>query len=89
MGQVRLGLADSRRIPYRLQLQQATLALEAAQAQYDKVLKGSTADVTAGAYAQLVNARAQLDRLLTETAAYRAYFLNAPPAALVRSQSSF
>jgi multidrug resistance efflux pump len=46
-----------------LQLQQATLTLEAAQAQYDKVLKGATADVIAGAYAQLTGAESQLARL--------------------------
>jgi multidrug resistance efflux pump len=46
-----------------LQLQQATLMLEAAQAQYDKVQKGATADVIAGAYAQLTGAEAQLARL--------------------------
>jgi HlyD family secretion protein len=50
-------------LPESLQLQQATLAVEAAQAQYDKVLKGSTNDVISGAYAQLANARAQLERL--------------------------
>ena len=46
-----------------LQLQQATLMKEAAQAQYDKVLKGATQDQIAGAYAQLAAARAQLTRL--------------------------
>jgi len=46
-----------------LQLQQATLMLEAAQAQYDKVQKGATADVIAGAYAQMTGAEAQLARL--------------------------
>ena len=40
-------------LPESLQLQQATLQLEAAQAQYDKLLIGSTEDVIAGAYAQL------------------------------------
>ena len=50
-------------MPQSLQLQQATLQVEAAQAQYDKVLKGSTADIIAGAYAQLAQARAQLARL--------------------------
>ncbi len=49
--------------PESLQLQQATLAVEAAQAQYDKVIKGSTDDVIAGAYAQLEQARATLSRL--------------------------
>jgi multidrug resistance efflux pump len=46
-----------------LQLQQATLAKEAAQAQYDKVLKGATPDQLAGAYAQLAAAEATLARL--------------------------
>ena len=50
-------------LPQSLQLQQATLQIEAAQAQYDKVLKGTTNDVIAGAYAQLAQARAQLKRL--------------------------
>ncbi len=50
-------------MPESLQLQQATLGLESAQAQYDKLLKGSTSDVIAGAYAQLAQARAQLQRL--------------------------
>jgi multidrug resistance efflux pump len=46
-----------------LKLQQATLAKEAAQAQYDKVLKGATADQIAAAYAALAGAQAQLARL--------------------------
>jgi multidrug resistance efflux pump len=46
-----------------LQLQQATLAKEAAQAQYDKVLKGATADQIAAAYAALTGAQSQLARL--------------------------
>jgi multidrug resistance efflux pump len=46
-----------------LQLQQATLGKEAAQAQYDKVLKGATADQIAAAYAALTGAEAQLARL--------------------------
>ncbi|MEZ4618492.1 MAG: efflux RND transporter periplasmic adaptor subunit [Caldilineaceae bacterium] len=50
-------------LPQSLQLQQATIGLEAAQAQYDKVLKGATQDVIAGAYAQLAQARAGLQRL--------------------------
>lgn len=50
-------------MPESLQLQQATLGLEAAQAGYDKLLKGATADVIAGAYAQLTGAEAQLARL--------------------------
>lgn len=50
-------------MPQSLQLQQATLQLESAQAQYDKLVKGATQDVIAGAYAQLAQARAQLQRL--------------------------
>ena len=50
-------------MPQSLQLQQATLAQEAAQAQYDKLMKGATADQIAAAYAQLESARAQLQRL--------------------------
>jgi HlyD family secretion protein len=50
-------------LPQSLQLQSATLQLEAAQAQYDKVAKGPTQDTIAGAYAQLANARAALKRL--------------------------
>jgi HlyD family secretion protein len=50
-------------LPESLQLQQATLAQEAAQAQYDKLVKGASEDVIAGAYAQLASARAQLQRL--------------------------
>lgn len=50
-------------LPQSLQLQSATLQLEAAQAQFDKASKGPTADAIAGAYAQLANARAQLQRL--------------------------
>ncbi|MCO6450937.1 MAG: efflux RND transporter periplasmic adaptor subunit [Caldilineales bacterium] len=50
-------------MPESLQLQQATLGLEAAQTQYEKAQKGATADVIAGAYAQLAGARAQLARL--------------------------
>ncbi len=50
-------------LPQSLQLQQATLAVEAAQAQYDKAVIGATDDVIAGAYAQLASARAQLQRL--------------------------
>lgn len=50
-------------LPESLQLEQATLNLEAAQAQYDKIAQGSTADVIAGAYAQLAQARAQLERI--------------------------
>lgn len=50
-------------LPQSLQLQQATIGVEAAQANYDKAVKGATADVIAGAYAQLAGARAQLQRL--------------------------
>jgi HlyD family secretion protein len=50
-------------LPESLQLQQATLALEAAQAQYDKLVKGSSEDIIAEAYAQVAAARAQLQRL--------------------------
>ncbi|HXF60129.1 MAG TPA: efflux RND transporter periplasmic adaptor subunit [Caldilineaceae bacterium] len=50
-------------LPESLQLEQATLALEAAQAQYDRLVQGATADVIAGAYAQVASARAQLRRL--------------------------
>ncbi len=46
-----------------LMLQQATLTKEAAQAQYDKVLKGATADQIAAAYAALTGAQSQLARL--------------------------
>jgi HlyD family secretion protein len=50
-------------LPQSLQLQMATIGVEAAQANYDKVVKGATQDVIAGAYAQLAGARAQLQRL--------------------------
>jgi len=50
-------------LPQSMQLQQATIGLEAARAQYEKVAKGTTSDVIAGAYAQVSNARAQLERL--------------------------
>ncbi len=51
-------------LPQSLQLEQATLAGEAAQAQYDKLMKGATPDQIAGAEAQLAGARATLQRLL-------------------------
>ena len=51
-------------LPQSLQLQQATLALEAAQAQFDKISLGTTADVIAGANSQVIAARSQLERLL-------------------------
>ena len=50
-------------LPESLQLQQATLQVEAARAQYDKILIGATDDVIAGAYAQLAQARATLINL--------------------------
>lgn len=50
-------------LPQSLQLQQTTLQLEAAQAQYQKVLNGAGDDAVAGAYAQVASAQAQLDRL--------------------------
>lgn len=50
-------------LPQSLELQSATLQLEAVQAQYDKVVKGATNDRIAGAYAQLVQARTQLANL--------------------------
>jgi HlyD family secretion protein len=50
-------------LPQSLQLQQATLQLEAAQAQYDKLVKGATEDVIAAAYSQLSQARARLATL--------------------------
>lgn len=50
-------------MPQSLQLQQATLQLEAVQAQYQKVLNGAGDDAVAGAYAQVVQAQAQLARL--------------------------
>ncbi|MFN8465588.1 MAG: efflux RND transporter periplasmic adaptor subunit [Caldilineaceae bacterium] len=51
-------------MPQSLQLQQATLAAEGAQAQYDKLMKGATPDQVAAASAQLANARAGLQKLL-------------------------
>lgn len=50
-------------LPQSMQLQQATIGLEAARAQYEKVSKGATSDVIAGAYAQVSSASAQLERL--------------------------
>lgn len=50
-------------LPQSLQLEQATIGLEAAQIQYDKAAAGATEDAVAGAYAQLVSARSQLERL--------------------------
>lgn len=57
-GNPRVGL-----MPQSLQLQNATLELEAAQARYDKVVRGASAEDIASAYAQLVNARNQLAKL--------------------------
>lgn len=57
------GQANVGAMPQSLQLQQATLQLEAAQAQYDKLVKGATADVIAAAYAQVSQARARLTTL--------------------------
>ncbi len=51
-------------MPQSLQLQQATLAAEGAQAQYDKLMKGATPDQVAAASAQVANARAGLQKLL-------------------------
>ncbi len=51
-------------MPQSLQLQQATLAQEAAQAQYDKLMLGGTADQVAAASAQLASGRAALQRLV-------------------------
>jgi multidrug efflux pump subunit AcrA (membrane-fusion protein) len=49
--------------PETLQLEQAKLQVQAAQAQIDKLNKGSTRDAIAGAYAQLAQAQAQLKNL--------------------------
>jgi HlyD family secretion protein len=57
------GQANIGALPQSLQLEQATLQLEAARAQYDKLVKGSTADVIAAAYAQITQAQARLDTL--------------------------
>ena len=51
-------------MPQSLQLKQATLAIEAAQAQYDKLMKGATADQVAAANAQLASGRAAMQRLV-------------------------
>jgi multidrug resistance efflux pump len=51
-------------LPQSMQLEQATLQVEAAQAQYDKLVKGATDDQIAAAYAQLSQARDQQARLL-------------------------
>lgn len=50
-------------LPESQALQQATLALEAAQAHYDKLAKGSAEEVIAAAYAQVAQARARLQQL--------------------------
>jgi multidrug resistance efflux pump len=58
------GNANIGMLPQSLQLQQATLAYEGAQAQYDKLMKGATPDQVAAASAQVANARAALQRLV-------------------------
>lgn len=50
-------------MPQSQQLQQATFGLEAAQAQFQKVLNGAPDDAIAGAYANLVQAQTQLANL--------------------------
>lgn len=50
-------------MPQSQQLEQATLALEAATAQYQKVVDGARDDAIAGAYANLIQARTQLANL--------------------------
>lgn len=50
-------------LPQSFQLEQATLNLEAAKAQYQKVLNGAGDNIISGAYAQLVQARTQLTNL--------------------------
>lgn len=50
-------------MPQSQQLQQATFGLEAAQAQFQKVLNGAPDDAIAGAYANLVQAQTQLTNL--------------------------
>jgi HlyD family secretion protein len=55
--------------PETLQLEQAKLQVQAAQARYDQVAKGATPDIIAGAYAQLAQARARLINLQAGPAA--------------------
>lgn len=50
-------------MPQSLQLQQATLQFEAAQAQYQKIANGAGSEAIAGAYAQVAQAQAQIARL--------------------------
>jgi multidrug resistance efflux pump len=50
-------------LPQSMQLEQATIGLEAAQLQYERTASGATEDAVAGAYAQLISARSQLNRL--------------------------
>lgn len=50
-------------LPQSQELEQATLQLESAQAQYEKTIEGATEDVIAGALAQLVQARTNLTNL--------------------------
>ncbi len=57
------GQANIGALPQSLQLEQVTLQAEAAHAQYDKLVKGSTADIIAAAYAQISQAQARLDTL--------------------------
>jgi HlyD family secretion protein len=57
------GQANVGALPQSLHLEQATLTLEAAQAQYDKLVKGATADIIAAAYAAVSQARARLTAL--------------------------
>lgn len=51
-------------LPQSAQLQQATLALEIARAEYEKATKGGTQDAVASAFAQLASSKANLARLL-------------------------
>ena len=50
-------------LPQSLALEQATLQLEAAKAQFQKILNGAGDNIIAGAYAQLVGARTQRTNL--------------------------
>lgn len=50
-------------MPQSTQLEQATLQVEAAEAQYEKITMGATQDVINGAYAQVAAANAQLANL--------------------------
>lgn len=57
------GQANVGALPQSLQLEQATLQLEAARAEYDKLVNSPTADVIAAAYAQVTKAQAALATL--------------------------